>query len=192
MRHSKAGLSLLEMLVALALMAVIGAGLAVSLNLGVQAFDRVGRTAQLQPELALRARLRVWLASAASPDRLSNISLNFEGTAQRLSFVTFAPTPFAPDAAATRITVMLGDQISLRADTLRDDGEMIERFEGTLAGDAKNAILSYYDTSTDPPGWFSDWPNHASLPVLVRITVDEGSTPEWPEMTVRLQHATDQ
>ncbi|MHA6268372.1 PulJ/GspJ family protein [Aliiroseovarius sp. CAU 1755] len=189
MRRGRAGLSLLEMLVSLALMAVIAAGLSASLLLGVRSYDRIGEAAKLQPELARRAQLRRWISTTISPDRLSNISLEFEASPSSLRFVTFASTPFAPDAAALRVTVTLGGEITMLAEALDDVGHVIEVFDGVLARDIENARLSYFDATADPPLWRDSWSDVARLPALIRITADQGSNPEWPEMTVRLQQA---
>ncbi|SMR83570.1 prepilin-type N-terminal cleavage/methylation domain-containing protein [Aliiroseovarius halocynthiae] len=190
MKRSKAGLSLLEMLVSLALLTVIAVGLATSLNLGARAFSRVEAVAKQQPELALRIRLREWLSSATPPDRLTNVPITFQGTPTTLSFVSFAPTPFAPDLAALRVTVRLGETIQLIAEAPNGDGSQNEPTGGTLAQNVTNARLAYFDALSAPPQWVENWAHTNRLPALVRITADPDSQPAWPEMTVRLQHVT--
>jgi len=191
MKRKNAGLTLLETLVALALLAVIAAGLASSLNLGVRIYERVGKGDELAPEFAHRAIVRGWLSAAASLDRLSNIPTEFVAGETQLRFVTFAPTPFAPDAAALRVTVTTGEGMSFTAETLDDQGDVLHQFDGVLSSDTVAAQISYWDSRADPPGWRSNWDDEARLPLLVRIQTNTQNASNWPEMTVRLQYASE-
>ena len=183
--NARSGLSLFELLVALALLALITAGLAGALGMAVRVWDRAAGLYALSEEIALRGRLRSWLEQATPPTRLTPFPAGLTGSADGLSFVTLAETPFAPDAAALRVTVSReGDRLTLLAETLDDEGTTLSRIEGPLArGIAPR--FAYYDDMAQPPAWRDSWENTDTLPALVRITAEEGSTPDWPDFVVR-------
>lgn len=184
---SQSGLSLFELLIALALLAFISAALASSFNLGSRLFVKSTEIAALSDELALRSRLRGWLSAATPPSLLTGFALKFEGQSDGLTFVTLTPTPFAPDAAGLTIVVTtLDNTLSLTAIAFDDDGMEISSYSGLLAENATQVKFSYYEVEEQELGWQNSWANTASLPDLVRIEVGEGSKPDWPEFSVRL------
>ncbi len=183
----RSGLSLFELLIALALLAFIAVALASSFSLGSRLFVKSTRIAALSDEYALRSRLRSWLSSATPPSLLAGFALNFEGQSDRLTFVTLTPTPFVPDAAGLSVSVTsTGNTLTLTATAFDDDGKELSQYTGLLADNAPNIRFSYYLSSGETPGWQNEWTETARLPDLVRITVGEGSQPEWPEFTVKL------
>ncbi len=183
----RSGLSLFELLIALALLAFIAVALASSFSLGSRLFVKSTRIAALSDEYALRSRLRNWLSAATPPSLLTGFALNFEGQSDKLTFVTLTPTPFAPDAAGLSITVTSTEKtLSLTAIAFDDDGKELSQYTGMLTNNAPDIRFSYYLSTGETPGWRNDWSETARLPDLVRITAGEGSQPEWPEFTVKL------
>lgn len=181
------GLSLFELLIALALLAFIAMALASSFSLGGRLFVKSTQIAALSDGLALRSRLRGWLGAATPPSLLTGFALKFEGQSDGLSFVTLSPTPFAPDAAGLAISVTAaGNTLSLTAVAFDDDGDEISSYSGMLTEGATQVTFSYYLAEGEGSGWQSSWTDTARLPSLVRIEVGEGSEPSWPEFTVRL------
>ena len=181
------GLSLFELLIALALLAFIAMALASSFSLGGRLFVKSAQIAALSDELALRSRLRGWLGAATPPSLLTGFALKFEGKSDQLTFVTLTPTPFAPDAAGMAITVTAaGNTLSLTAVAFDDDGKELSRYSGVLADDATQVTFSYYLAEGEDSGWQNTWSDTARLPDLVRIEMSEGSEPSWPEFTVSL------
>lgn len=184
---SQSGLSLFELLIALALLAFISAALASSFSLGSRLFVKTTQIAALSDELALRSRLRGWLSAATPPSLLTGFGLGFEGQNDQLTFTTLSPTPFAPDAAGLAITVTAsGETLSLTAAAFDDDGKEIANYSGLLAENVAQVTLSYYAADAPELGWQNSWTNATSLPTLVRINVAEGSRPYWPEFTVKI------
>jgi len=184
---SRSGLSLFELLVALALLALIATGLAGALGMAVNVWDRSANLVASAEEVALRSRLRIWLRNATPPTRLTPFPAKFIGSPDGLSFVTLSDTPFSPEAAALRVTVTAsGRSLSLTAQSIDDEGATISNIEGILAEDI-SPRFSYYAPDTDPPDWQDTWENTAHLPALVRIEAPEGSVPEWPDFVVRLR-----
>jgi hypothetical protein len=187
LRSGSSGLSLMDMLVALALLGLIGAGLGATMTLMLRAGDRADHAEATAPALTARALLRRWLAQATPPGRLTSVDPHLEGTVDRLDFVTLAPTPFAPDAAALRVSVLMEDEVlMLRATPLDDDGRAGDPIVRPLATLADGLVIDYYDARAVPPGWADAWSGEAPyLPDLVRIRLEDGSEPAWPAFVVR-------
>lgn len=184
---SQSGLSLFELLIALALLAFISAALASSFSLGGRLFVRSTEIAALSDELALRARLRGWLASSAPPSLLAGFDLKFIGQNDHLNFVTLTATPFEVTAAGMAIAIKTKDNtVILTATTFDDDGKALNQYSETLANNVSNVSISYFTSSGETVGWQNSWENTTQLPELVRIEMDVGSRPDWPEFTVRL------
>ena len=185
--NSKSGLSLFELLIALALLAFISMALASSFNLGSRLFVKSTQIAALSDELALRSRLRNWLEAATAPSLLTGFNLKFEGQSKGMHFVTLTPTPFAPDAAGLAISVKTVDKtLLLTAIAFDDDGQELTTYSGVLAKHANGIRFSYYATEGEMRGWQNTWSNTRRLPDLVRIEVGPKSQPAWPELTVRM------
>lgn len=185
--RNRRGLSLMELLVALTLVAVITGALATSTRFGVQLLDRTSALQVASPEIALRTRLRHWMTTATPPTRLASFPTNLVGTTTQVSFTTLAPAHFAPNSAALRVTITAsGDALLLKIDELSDLGEVIATFDRTLASNVTGAQIRYYSDDLEGPGWQTSWENVARLPRLIQITTDDGSTPPWPEFTVNL------
>jgi prepilin-type N-terminal cleavage/methylation domain-containing protein len=185
--RDRSGLSLLELLIALALLAVISAALATTTNFGVQLLNRTEQLSSTNTEIALRIRLRRWMERAAGPQLIVGFPTTFSGTQDRVEFVTLAPAPFAPDSAALRIILQTGtDTLNLQINEVDDTGTVLTNHNRVLATEIRNISFSYYSTDPDIAGWHDTWTDETALPALVRITADQGSTPSWPEFTVRL------
>lgn len=185
---SRSGLSILELLVSLALLALIAGGLASSLNLGLRLFERSETLAETSAPLAIRARLRVYLSGAIPPSKLMPFPIAFTGSDTQFEFTTLRATPFAPEAAALRIRVAQnGDVLEARFTTVNQSGEVLNSWQEELAVLNGGLKISYFSADDADTGWQSTWENSARLPDLVRIETDQGSRPEWPEFTVRLQ-----
>ncbi len=185
--RDRLGLSLMELLIALALLAAITGALATSTQFGVRLLDRTQSLQEDNAEIALRFRLRTWLGTATPPTRLARFPTDFVGSETGFTFTTLAPAPFAPDSAALRITVgASGADLAMQLDELNDQGEIIITHERVLATDASQVSISYYANDPETPGWRGSWADTSRLPSMVRITADPGSTPDWPEFTVKL------
>ena len=185
--RDRSGLSLMELLVALVLVAIIATGLASATGLGVSLLDRTSTLPQSRVEIAMRTRLRYWLASATSGTRIANFPTNLRGDAQTLTFTTFAPTPFAPDSTALRLTVDgSGSDLVLEINHLGDDGSVVQSDKRNLARNISEVAFSYYSDDPEDPGWREVWNTTDRLPAFVRIMAAPGSEPFWPEFIVKL------
>ncbi|WP_322892203.1 MULTISPECIES: prepilin-type N-terminal cleavage/methylation domain-containing protein [unclassified Yoonia] len=185
--NKRSGMTLLEVLVSLVLVAVIAVGIASSTNLGVQVLDRTDKLDQTNPQIALRTRLRHWLTAATPPSVLANFDTRLTGDATSMTFTTLSPTQFAEENAALQVNLFVaGKDLRLLVTGVDDAGIPITTYERVLAEDLANLSISYYTDDPTGDGWRGTWDDPNKLPILVRIVADEASTPEWPEFTVRL------
>ena len=188
--RDNSGLSILELLVALSIVAVIAGGLAITTQFGVRVLDHTEELHIDNPRVILRSRLRTWLSRANPAGSLANLSVGFEGSEEGLRFTTFAAKGFAPESVALRIEIRLRQtSVDLSIEELDDDGGVLARHVRTLATNVRNLKVQYFDARAAQPGWVSNWDREGRLPALVQITAEPGSEPHWPEFSVRLVYA---
>ena len=173
--RAQAGLSLIEMLVALGVLSAIGLMLAQALHTSARASHKaadVERT--ISDRLVLRRVLGEWFEHAQSA-RITEDGRSFAGEANRISFTTLAP-PFPNQrgfhAIDLRIEQAENGASRLRAvrRALREGGEA----RGIVLLDhAADLNFSYWD-GTD---WRAQWPSRAGAPSQVRLEFGEGAAP---------------
>lgn len=184
--RDKTGLTLMELLVALALVAVIAGALASSTRFGVQLLSRTSALQKNDPAIAMRLRLRQWLRSAVSPSRITTFPASFSGDATEMTFTTLAPAPFAKNSAALRITLVSElQELRLRVMEMDDTGNSLQQHDRLLADNVQDAQIRYFDAQTGE--WYTKWPNPEQLPMLVMVTVAPSSEPDWPDFVVKLE-----
>lgn len=182
--NSRSGLSLFELLVSIALLALIVSGLAGSMDMTMRVYERTKQMPPTTADAALRKRLRFWLNNATPPARLASFPVDFVGTETTLQFTTLNAKSFVPEAAALRITVQVNaDTIDMTVAALADDGTKLLSIEEKLAQNITPS-LSYYSKNSDSPGWKSAWNIEAILPDLVSITVPAHQQEIWADFVV--------
>lgn len=175
-RNSRSGVTLLELLLSLALMALIAVGLASTLGLGTRVWEQSKRQVGAQEQIVLRTRLRTWLSQSVSPTRLLPFDHQFTATDQEFSFVTLAETPHEPNAAALLVSVkIVEDETVLSLSYLGDSGSSVKSEDRVLYAD--EAVLAYFDPINLE--WVYDWDNAYVLPSLVKIEAVNDSR-AWP------------
>jgi hypothetical protein len=183
--NSRAGLSLLELLLALALLAVIGASLVSSVGLGIRLSDRVTVLSEQHEPLAARRLLRSLLNTALPPERIVPFDHAFLGQADSFSFVTLNGRNIAPTAAALRVTVRREPEaLILTIAALMDGGDEKVVLELPLARETTFEAFNYYDPQTEPGNWTTSWEDADKLPGLIRIDATRGNELRWPEFSV--------
>ena len=185
MTRSKLGMTLLELLVALALLAAISTALLSATGMGIRGLERAQETAEYDDSTLTRLQLRRWLRSAASPALLTPIDTDFFGTSAGFEFTTFLPSGHAPEAAALRITVEIMDQtLVVHIDALDDQSEIVSDLTRELALGASNVSIMYLANHADGATWLTEWNTDLQLPLAVKIETQEGNV--WPFFFVRL------
>lgn len=171
-RNPRAGLTLLELMIALWVMAAAALILASSLGLTGRALTRVGSDAADIGPLTDRNRLRHWIESIPPGATLS-------GDSESMAFTTLIDEPPLDLASLTDVQLALADT-TLRAVAGPADAPALT---ATLAENAKALTIRYYGSPL-PNGqsrWHDTWPATAvALPDLVRIDYQSDVTPAPP------------
>ena len=195
--HRQAGLTLIELLVGLTLLAAIAAATAGVVHTGVSNVERVDAGADRDNEMRLaHAFVRRHLESARPVRWRRDLRYvaAFEGTPQSVSFV--AVMPAWPDAAGlylVRLALTDGRLVMTRrltsGETQRFDfRRTAERV--VLAENAGGLRFAYFGRHRDdrPDQWHQEWIDRGAFPRLVRLKAgpDRDAGAGWPELTVPL------
>ncbi|MBO9468009.1 hypothetical protein J7443_22450 [Tropicibacter sp. R15_0] len=188
-RSSRAGLSLFELLLSLALLAAISAAIASSLGLSLRVYDRSQELDNTSTPITARLHLRSYLHKAAVPFLMLPFETGFSGQPEGFRFTSLATSGLAPDAAGLRVAVRLdGETLVMQVDQFSDLGAVMRSETRILAETVTDLRFAYYNTAASPPAWQNTWPtSDPNLPQAIRITAAPGSTPDWPDFVVRLR-----
>lgn len=180
----RTGLTLLELLIGLALLATILTALLAATRLGANLLDRTQSLDTEQSAIAARVRLRGWVQTAQPPNLITNIPISFEGTQDYFSFVTLSRASFATQAAAIRVSVAVEtDGLGMIVQSLDDDGGVLGEWPVLL--DPSSAFtFSYWDAYSESPDWQSNWTVEERIPNLVKIEATSSDVTDWPTFTV--------
>jgi Tfp pilus assembly protein PilV len=158
-RNPRAGVTLLELLIALWVMAAAAVILASTLGLAGRALARVGTEAREIEAVTARLTLRRWLEAMPLQARLS-------GDETGMTFGSLIDRAPLTAAEVTEIRVS-GVAGAVQADAA--GGAIVV----TLAADGALVALRYYGAPVpgDTPAWRTDWPaNAVGLPELVQFS----------------------
>lgn len=171
-RNPRAGLTLLELMIALWVMAAAALILASSLGLTGRAMARVGLEAADIGPLTDRNRLRQWIEAIPPGATLS-------GDSDSLTFTTLIDEPPLDMASLSDVQLALAGT-ALRAAAGPADAPALT---ATLAENATGLTIRYYGSPL-PNGqslWRDAWPATAiALPDLIRIDYQSDATPAPP------------
>lgn len=171
-RNPRAGLTLLELLIALWVMAAAALILASSLGLTGRALVRIGSDAADIGPLTDRNRLRHWIESMPPGATLS-------GDSTSLAFATLIDEPPRDMASLTDVQLALIEG-TLRAIAGPSDTPALT---ATLSETATGLTIRYYGSPlpNSQSGWHDDWPATAiALPDLIRIDYTSDVAPAPP------------
>lgn len=180
MNHRSAGFTLLELMIAMAIFAlVMSMGLA-AMRLGSSSVMRLDRSSAVgaNQRIAYQA-LRTVIQDALSPSlcaRQANRREVLQATADRFTFCLFRPPGVLPGGiymATIAVEEQLGSRsISLTLAPLQGSGAALFQSESrVLLGHVAEAQLSYYGAPQrlEEGSWFAQWPSTLQLPRLVRV-----------------------
>ena len=193
-RNPRSGFTVLEMLVSMALMAMIAATLATTVSQGARVWERSKALPDMDSEILLRMELRDWLRHLKSPRLPLGHRQVFDGTAQTFSFLTTAYLHALPLDAEAEITIAIvetgfdtGD-VKLTITGLDRARKPAFTEERVLVEGLTNPRLEYYlPTRRNVPGeWRDYWNARRDAPALVAIRSD-GDQTLWPDLVVAVK-----
>lgn len=191
-----AGFTLLELLVAMTLMALLSLVLFGGFRFGTRAWDRAETSTANSNEIRRAQGAIADELSRAYPEMDVSDPLNphivFSGEAGAVTFL--GPDRMRDGAMAITTLSKQGDTLALTAtpELARDPrGQTVTR---KLLGHVKGFELSYFGATApnDPPRWLSRWHDRSRLPQLIRVrAVLDHARPGWTEMIVVPRIAAD-
>jgi prepilin-type N-terminal cleavage/methylation domain-containing protein len=190
------GFTLIEVLVALALMSLIGTILIESLRMGGRAWQRVTREAANIDEVS-RAQefLRQRLGAVYPPQPATDISASsesFVGENETLEFSSAPPGDSDEALMRYRLGLSASDpgtvEIRYRSERNAMASELAAAWssEPLLAHTSSLSIQFWEDSAGSPGRWVDRWANTAKLPRLIRIDVQfaANDSRRWPPLYV--------
>ncbi len=204
-RHGERGFTLLELTVALVLLALMAAVLVGSVRLAARSWDggeaKAEQVAQMrQTGEFLRAQL-----SAEFPLRIKKavgLPLMFGGERNEMRYAAALPTRVAEGGVYYfRLTVAHdGDKSQLVLERMIPEPDVTTEpsFSGAdrsvLAAGIRDVTIGYFGRSAgavfdETPTWRDRWEDRDRLPILVRIDVTPESGPPWPQIVVEPRRA---
>jgi general secretion pathway protein J len=187
------GFTLVELLVATTLLALLSLVLFGGLRFGARAWEAGGESIERTGEMeAAQELLRRTLVEAMAFEQGGAVRQPpLTGGPNRISF--FAPMPrHEALAGPARYAIWVDPEgrLSLAWELRRPERKLDAPFAGepaTLLQNVEGLSLSYYGPAQagEQPGWHESWSGHV-LPLLIRIDVAFGATDRrrWPELVI--------
>lgn len=187
MTRRDAGFTLVELLVALALSAVVSLVLLHGIRLAAMGLDRHTRASErLDAQQSLDDLLRRTLGAAAAIPR--SAGGEFVGKPSAVEFLAVAEDG-GPGLYRVSLRLERG-QLVLRRALAAAAGDP-RAAASVVAGHLRDFRLAYFgaDTAGATPSWHDSWQQLAILPLLVRVSVDADGDAPRPPIVVRLWNA---
>jgi general secretion pathway protein J len=187
------GFTLLELLVAMTLLALLVAALAGGLRFGSRAWETgESRLEHLERMLITHGFLRRQIGRAYPLPERERGTVDFLGQPERLSFVGLMPEHLgAGELQRLTLEVVAGDgrrDLMLLWEPLR--AGVAEPYRTVLVEDVAEARFAYRgpraDETGEPP-WREDWQEMTKLPTLVRLQIRfrNGDRRQFPDLVAR-------
>ena len=183
LRIGSSGITLFEMLVALALVGLMATFIANAMSITIATDRYIDRLEVRHHAIGARARLRSILARAETQP------LPFSGTEKRFQFSTdVGLSTNTHRKPAFCVVVLLEGGLEV---TLYEDAQLKEEISSDKISISDAQVeFAYFDPRSSPQIWQNTWTYSDRMPMLVSISpVDGKMTAEWPPFIVRLQLA---
>ena len=196
-RRSAAGFTLVEILVALTLLAMVVAMLAGGLRLGLRVWENGNRHSEALAEVqTVNDFLRRLLEQAYPFYVARDRRIEFDGEKQSIDFVATLPAYLGPGGLhAVRLYVgrdggtrhLMFRRVLFHPDVPEDSKEPAVGGETVLLENVESVVFGYYgaDDPRAPSKWRDEWKNQDRLPELVSVTVEFGPDDDrrWSVLT---------
>lgn len=186
------GYTLLELLVALAIMAMISVPLAQSMSFGLRVWGQLhSDVSENEKVLLARRQISEWLSGsyAADPLRLqTGVSYPFSGTAGTVIFLApISPDPRSDSILRVKLELTAeGEMVASIAPDHMQTEEEDARSTQLLSG-VKSIEFSFLRDQSPGGVWISAWQDQVSPPNAVRLKLEfNDSSQIWPELIVPL------
>lgn len=178
-RNRRAGVALLETLIALLVMAMIAALVSGVTGGSIRVLVRSAALGDDLQQALNRRDLRLWLEHAIIEPVIGGPFAGFVGTETGLSALTSPPAGTFWPGAPTSVT--LTENAQFVAQGQGEDGQPVLR-QGALAPEGQRISLLYWGRLAENQGdtWYFNWPSAAPLPGLVKITFTGPGRPVPP------------
>ncbi len=207
-RARDAGFTLLEVLVALVLTAMLTAGLATAIQTARRVLSATERNASASDVLAAQGFLRASISEAfVAPTTVGSMDdISFVGTPARLAFATgYVPKglhqglyrlelALAPSALGEGLWDLVAREQPSRSPVatgtaLPAAAHVSPLIQGIAA--AKFAYFGKTDRDSEEEAWFDAWPQPDRTPRLVRLDISfpQGDPRLWPTLLMPLEQA---
>jgi prepilin-type N-terminal cleavage/methylation domain-containing protein len=193
-RRFEAGFTLVELLVALVLFAMLSGVVFTALRFGAATLRREAAAqesieALTSSELVLHRMIEA-AYPAYLPAPLPGLTgrVDFDGTDTSMAFLTQAPLGVAPGGFARVRLWAAGHNLLLAARPELAWPGTDQTSSETLASGIAGAKFAYFgpDAPGQPGYWHADWEDRTALPSLIRISVvfPPGGPTNWPDLLI--------
>jgi general secretion pathway protein J len=189
MSDRRAGFTLLEVVIALALFGLLLAALGQGLRFGLKTWDLQAAAAGRSDALLATDRGLRRLIEAMEPENSASPLSAVDGRADRLSFVTRFPAALGWDRRVDAVlTLGSGGRLVLRWHPHRHEisfASPAADTETVLLDGVERLALAYWRPAAPgiAGGWVDSW-NQPGLPALVRVRLSfgKGDPRHWPDL----------
>jgi general secretion pathway protein J len=190
------GFTLLELLVGMAVFAVMAGIVLGGIRLGAKSWDAAAERSESVDEMRVaHALLRRQLSSALpiATSRAGSWDLLFDGDAESVRFVSELPG-YVSGGGVHFVSLELadgdgGNDLVLRWRPLHALDAEAPPDEAVLARNVGKLRFRYFGalTRNASPEWLDSWRNSKTMPLLVALSLEQENGENWPELAVALE-----
>lgn len=196
-RHNEHGFTLVELLIAVSLLAMLSLVLFSGMHLGTQIWRRSEETTTeanriRSVRISLSDLLDRIYPEFVSPSPTSGY-VKFDGNEHRLAFL--APDPFRPGAleyVSLLLSFMNGRSVFVQSSRPELGPSAMSKVT-VLLSHTRSLEFAYYgpDSTSGAPYWHSTWRQRSRLPQIVRVRLLMDDKGYWPDLSVAPRIAAD-